>query len=150
MPLAQLGRLIRMSLGALVVVAVALLPALRPWEEASAHDIYFDLHSDGNVGGEEPRTLCCSGSEYDGDCEGILNFVIHQDGSAVFYSRRWKHDIQIAARKIVWMKLPGGEQYPAHFCGAPRRASHFEPPDRELQIDPEYLVYCAFVDPGGA
>lgn len=148
MPADPLGSLARTVVTLLLVLAWTAATWTRAPVSAFAHDIYFDLHSDGSVGGEEPRTLCCSGSEYDGDCEGIPDPLIHPDGSATFHSRRWHHDIEIAASKIVWMKIAGGDHFPAHFCGSPRSSTTFEPPDRELQIDPEFLVFCAFIDPG--
>jgi hypothetical protein len=117
--------------------------------ECAAHDIYTDLHSDGSVGSGDLLNLCCSGSENEGDCEGISDPVLHPDGSASFFSRRWNQMIKVAAGKIVWKAIPGGERFPAHFCGVPRNLMGYIPPDSELQIDPIFYVYCAFVSPYG-
>lgn len=90
-----------------------------------AHDPYSGLKSPSGQ-------LCCGGD----DCEVIVDFIVHPDGAATFYSRRHQLWVSAEADQITWISLPGGQ---AHWCGQPYRAGE----DHTVGL----LTYCAFIDP---
>jgi hypothetical protein len=109
-----------MTAWVIIFLVVIIILGLGAITKAWAHDVYTQLRSPAGQ-------LCCGGDPVTGDCEGIVNPVQREDGSALFYSKRYSHTVQIAAQKIVWMPVPGGEDYEAHWCGVPRYKVYLAP-----------------------
>jgi hypothetical protein len=129
----------------LVVVGVVL--ALDGAGMACAHDIYKDLRS-------PQGALCCGGDPRTGDCEPVA-YTLLPSGDVEMFSRRYNARIHVARRRITWAAIPGSH-VEAHWCGQ-RRISYFgtrpEPPPMIYppeEGDPDFVTFCAFIDPGGS
>jgi hypothetical protein len=128
---------------------IALFAALAVAISASAafgHDIYSKFYEGGAPG---LGRWCCSGDEEGktGDC-APATYEIRPNGDAVMESRRYPgKKILVAKHRILWMSIPGGEKYEAHYCGIPRYASSTPPNDDDPDL--EFITYCAAIVPGG-
>lgn len=145
------SRALRTLMLTLVLLYLAFIVILVAAGMAHAHDIYTRLYSGGAPGVGQ---WCCSGDPdpAKGDCEAVgSDYQMQPDGSAIFTSRRWGvRKVHVAADKITWLPVPGGEGSEAHWCGKPRSMMLNPPPVGEQdQIDPETWTYCAFIVPGG-
>jgi hypothetical protein len=129
-------------MGCKVIWAMGLVVGLLH-QPAAAHDIYTPLQSPAGQ-------FCCGGDPIRGDCEAIRNPLHNADGSATFYSERYRAPVRVAHGIIQWLPVAGGEEWQAHWCGVARNrvAGGGAPPGGD-QIDPVYWTYCAFWDPGG-
>lgn len=129
----------------LALVAVALCGG-RAWP----HDIYSNLEND--LGGK-----CCNGTAdgETGDCAPTLARV---EGNIVAYHVGGKVWVRVPAEHVRIEPVPGEEMQvhpPAptgevwgHFCGVPVNG-HFIEVWRQHVFD-GWIVYCAFLPPGGA
>ena len=114
---------------------------------AHAHDGYQSLRSNNGQ-------LCCGGDPVTGDCEPLddQDVQIFADGSASFYSHRYKARVQIGREKIVWLPTgvldEKGQEHPIHWCGVPRSKVYLAPVNDE-NPDKAFWTYCAFITPGG-
>ena len=103
-----------------IIIGVALwmlaAVALGAIQDAKAHDIYGTLRDDLTPTGR----LCCGGDPVTGDCEGVVDYQVSADGTVSFFSRRYGMPVSVAKERVTWASVPGGEAYPAHFCGKPR------------------------------
>ena len=103
---------------------------------AWGHSIYTDLHEFRDPQGQR----CCG----DTDCE-VVDYRMQPNGDAIIFSRRHKASVKIAAKKIGWMEVPGGEAFEAHWCGFKRESLDLN----MMQADPHFHTYCMFIRPGG-
>jgi hypothetical protein len=123
-------------------LAVLALLAAGP---ALAHDIYGQFYSGGAPG---VGRWCCNGNTEGttGDC-APAEYRMLPDGSALMQSKRYPgKTIHVAAGRILWMTIPGGEAFEAHLCALPRRPGEAVTPD---DPDPEFVTLCAAINPRG-
>ena len=125
--------------------ALALLLACMAGPVA-AHDIYGNFYSGGQPG---VGRWCCNGNAEGtaGDC-APATYTMQRDGSALMVSKRYPGKvIHVAAHRILWMSIPGGEAWEAHLCALPRTAT--DPAPNADDPDPEFVTLCAAIAPGG-
>lgn len=135
----------REILFALTVASGVLQGLLRP---ARGHDIYGQLFSGGSPGVGQ---WCCSGDQATGDCEALgAKYALNPNGSVDIVSRRYGAAVHVAASKVTWLAVPGGENSEAHWCGKMRKdlTTNYAAISRE-QPDPNAWTYCMFIAPGG-
>lgn len=111
-----------------------------------AHAPYDSFYSGGAPG---IGRWCCNGdlNGTTGDC-APATYEMLRDGSALMQSKRYPgRTIRVAAHRILWMALPGGEMYEAHYCGIPRTPGG--PPPNVDDPDPGFITFCAAIAPGG-
>lgn len=109
---------------------------------SQGHDIFNGLYSD------KHGRSCCGGDPQTGDCEQISfeDVYVRPDGSATVYSHRYGRSVELSRNIIEWKALPGqSANTQAAWCGKPRAETK---PD-EIQADPWFDTYCAFITPGG-
>lgn len=113
---------------------------------ARSHAPYNDFYSSGTPG---VGRWCCNGdlNGTTGDC-APASYEMLKDGTALLVSRRYPgKKIHVAAHRILWMSLPGGEAFDAHICAVPRVPGGIAP--NEDDIDHEFIVYCVAIKPFG-
>lgn len=123
---------------------IALGVAVSATGGVAAHEMYSKFYEGGAPG---LGRWCCSGDEEGktGDC-APATYEIRRNGDAVMESRRYPgKKIIVAKHRILWMSIPGGEKYEAHYCGIPRYAG--SPPPNDDDPDPEFITYCAAIVP---
>jgi hypothetical protein len=114
---------------------------------AYSHEIYGQFYSSGEPG---VGRWCCNGNTEGtaGDC-APAEYTMQRDGSALMVSKRYPGKvIHVAAHRILWLSVPGGEEYDAHLCAVPRVQGG--PPPNEDDIDSSFIVYCAAIKPFGS
>ena len=112
----------------------------------AAHEIYNNFYSGGAPG---LGRWCCNGNAEgtSGDC-APATYEMLPNGDALMQSKRYPGKvIHVAASRILWMTIPGGEAFEAHLCALPRSPSD-GPPTAE-DPDPEFVTLCAAISPGG-
>jgi DNA-binding response OmpR family regulator len=71
-----------------------------------------------------------------------------RDGTAIFWPKMYPGKaIMVPAHRILWMSVPGGEMFEAHYCGKPKVPGVTY--DLEEDPDPEFTTICAAIRPGG-
>ncbi len=129
-----------------MIRSLTLLVALVCAGTALGHAPYDNFYSGGAPG---VGRWCCNGNleGTTGDC-APATYQMLRDGSALMQSKRYPgKTIHVAAHRILWMSIPGGEAFEAHLCAVPRTPGGIPP--NEDDIDPEFIVYCAAIAPGG-
>lgn len=123
--------------------AVLLIFAAGP---ARAHDVYRDFYSGGAPG---VGRWCCSGNLEGtaGDCSPA-EYRVLRDGTAVMWPKQWPgHAIMVPAHRVLWMSVPGGEMFEAHWCGVKKTPGVTY--DIAEDPDPVFATICAAIRPGG-
>jgi hypothetical protein len=113
---------------------------------ARAHDVYRDFYSGGAPG---LGRWCCSGNleGTSGDCSPA-EYKVLRDGTAVMWPKMYPGKaIMVPAHRILWMSVPGGEMFEAHYCGKPKVPGVTY--NLEDDPDPEFTTICAAIRPGG-
>jgi hypothetical protein len=113
---------------------------------AFAHDVYRDFYSGGAPG---VGRWCCSGNleGTSGDCSPA-EYKVLRDGTAVMWPKQWPGQaVMVPAHRILWMSVPGGEAFEAHWCGVKKMAGIAY--DLEDDPDPVFTTICAAIRPGG-
>lgn len=111
-----------------------------------AHAPYDSFYSGGAPG---IGRWCCNGdlNGTTGDC-APATYTMLRNGDALMVSKRYPgKQIHVAAHRILWMALPGGEMFEAHYCGVPRTSGG--PAPTADDPDPEFITYCVAIAPGG-
>ncbi len=132
-----------------ILIAAAIISAclvLLGVTVARAHAPYDKFYSSGEPG---VGRWCCNGNLEGtaGDCAPAAHTML-KNGDALMVSRRYPgKTIHVAAHRILWMALPGGEAFEAHYCGVPRTPGG--PPPNADDPDPEFVTYCVAITPGG-
>ena len=124
-----------------LVLALALLSG-----PARAHDIYTGERRPG-LG-----TSCCGGDPVTGECEALSEdqIAIEPDGGMTIVSRRYAAMVRVSRDQIQFKPIAGApREAMGHWCGTARAsAGHVgEQPD-QLQPDPRWWTFCAFLTPG--
>lgn len=73
-----------------------------------------------------------------------------RNGDAIFYPLKYPGAaIVVPGDKILWMALPDPEaaKFEAHICARPRSEVSVAPSAEDP--DPNYMVICAAITPGG-
>ena len=113
---------------------------------ALAHDVYRDFYSGGAPG---LGRWCCSGNLEGtaGDCSPA-EYKVLRDGTAVMWPKQWPGQaVMVPAHRILWMSVPGGEMFEAHWCGVKKMAGITY--NLEDDPDPVFTTICAAIRPGG-
>jgi hypothetical protein len=113
---------------------------------ARAHDVYRDFYSGGAPG---VGRWCCSGNLEGtaGDCSPA-EYKVLRDGTAIFWPKQHPGKaIMVPAHRILWMSVPGGEMFEAHWCGVKKMAGITY--NLEDDPDPVFTTICAAIRPGG-
>jgi hypothetical protein len=111
-----------------------------------AHDVYRDFYSGGAPG---LGRWCCSGNLEGtaGDCSPA-EYKVLRDGTAVMWPKQWPGQaVMVPAHRILWMSVPGGEMFEAHWCGVKKMAGITY--NLEDDPDPVFTTICAAIRPGG-
>lgn len=114
--------------------------------QAKAHDVYRDFYSGGAPG---VGRWCCSGNLEGtaGDCSPA-EYKVLRDGTAIFWPKQYPgHAIMVPAHRILWMSVPGGEAFEAHWCGVKKMPNVVYNQDDDP--DPVFTTICAAIRPGG-
>lgn len=142
--LRMLTRLVILSLAAILLAALVLVGVAVT--KAVAHDVYRDFYSGGAPG---VGRWCCSGNLEGtaGDCSPA-EYRVLRDGTAVMWPKQWPGQaIMVPAHRILWMSVPGGEMFEAHWCGVKKRPGVDY--DQSDDPDPVFSTICAAIRPGG-
>lgn len=111
---------------------------------AFPHDIYMSVKKRG--------IPCCGGQADTGDCEPLRDeqIQVNADGTVRMYSRRYSAWILVSKELVDWDTIPGDKPEDAgHYCGKPKTGLSGYGTTDEIQADPGFFTYCAFVKPGG-
>lgn len=113
---------------------------------AYPHDVFMPERQLNSTTLQPTGPSCCGGQPNTGDCEHLApdQIELRPDGGMRIYSKRYGTYVEVAPDIIQHKRITGAPDWAAGaWCGV-----KYPLAKDQLQADPNWMSYCAFLSPG--